>query len=116
MPRMKMRYCGYMPRAMGFRPMPMGRREHRERRSEHEQEQQTSETIELGMDELEAMRLVDYLGEDQTQAGEKMGISRGTVQRLLYSGRSKVVEALLEGKPIKIQTGEHIEIVNDIHT
>lgn len=56
--------------------------------------------VELGSDELEAMRLVDLLRRDQAAAGEEMGISRGTVQRLLYSGRSKVVQALLDGRPI----------------
>lgn len=65
--------------------------------------------VELGSDELEAMRLVDLLGRDQTAAGEEMGISRGTVQRLLYSGRSKVVQALLEGRPIRL--GESREAV-----
>jgi len=59
--------------------------------------------VELGLDELEAMRLVDLLRKDQTKAGEEIGISRGTVQRLLYSGRRKVVQALLEGRPIRIE-------------
>jgi hypothetical protein len=62
--------------------------------------------VELELDELEAMRLVDLLRKDQSAAGEEMGISRGTVQRLLYSGRRKVVQALLDGRPIRIKGGE----------
>lgn len=34
----------------------------------------------------------------QEQAGKQIGISRGTVQRMLYSARKKIVIALIEGK------------------
>lgn len=53
--------------------------------------------IHLQQDELEALRLCDLQGLFQEQAGEKMGISRGTVQRLLASAHRKVAEALTEG-------------------
>ena len=53
--------------------------------------------IHLQQDELEALRLCDRQGLFQEQAGEKMGVSRGTVQRLLTSARQKVAEALTEG-------------------
>jgi len=66
------------------------------------------EPVELELDELEAMRLVDLLRKDQSAAGAEMGVSRGTVQRLLYSGRRKVVQALLEGRPIRIRTGRAV--------
>ena len=50
--------------------------------------------IRLEWSELEAMRLCDVEGCDQQAAGERMGVSRGTVQRLLKVGRAKVVRAL----------------------
>ena len=53
--------------------------------------------IHLHQDELEALRLCDLQGLFQEQAGEKMGVSRGTVQRLLTSAHRKVAEALTEG-------------------
>jgi uncharacterized protein len=53
--------------------------------------------IRLHHDELEALRLCDYKGLIQEQAGEQMGVSRGTVQRLLASARKKVAEALSQG-------------------
>ena len=53
------------------------------------------EKISLGRDELEALRLCDFEGLDQTAAGERMGISRGTVQRLLAKARYKVTKALV---------------------
>jgi len=55
------------------------------------------EKICLYRDELEALKLCDYEGLFQEQAGEKMGVSRGTVQRILSSARSKTAEALSTG-------------------
>jgi len=52
--------------------------------------------------ELEAFRLVDLEGLSQEEAGEKMGVSRGTVWRLLESARKKTAQALIEGRPICI--------------
>jgi len=59
-------------------------------------------TAELSLDQFEAMRLCDHEGLDQQQAGERMGISRGTVQRLLYAGRHLVIEAILKNHAIAI--------------
>ena len=53
--------------------------------------------ITLFRDELEALKLCDYEGLFQEQAGEKMGVSRGTVQRILTSARRKTAEALATG-------------------
>lgn len=53
--------------------------------------------IPLLRDELEALKLCDKEGLFQEQAGEKMGVSRGTIQRILTSARKKVAEALVEG-------------------
>ncbi|MGB5304059.1 MAG: DUF134 domain-containing protein [Gemmatimonadota bacterium] len=70
------------------------------------------ETITLELDELEAMRLCDHDGRDQTEAGDEMGVSRGTVQRLLRSGRSKVLSALLSNAALLINQGETHEAVH----
>ncbi len=51
----------------------------------------------LELDELEALRLCDGEGLSQEAAGRRMGVSRGTVQRLVSSGRKKVIETLLTG-------------------
>jgi predicted DNA-binding protein (UPF0251 family) len=53
--------------------------------------------IPLFRDELEALKLCDYEGLFQEQAGERMGVSRGTVQRILTSARRKTAEALATG-------------------
>ncbi|HIJ90226.1 MAG: DUF134 domain-containing protein [Desulfobulbaceae bacterium] len=59
--------------------------------------------IPLLQDELEALRLCDLQGLTQEQAGNKMGISRGTVQRILTSARHKVAQALVEGAALIIE-------------
>ncbi|MDI6800741.1 MAG: DUF134 domain-containing protein [Thermodesulfovibrionales bacterium] len=59
-------------------------------------------------DELEAMRLCDLQGLTQEDAGKKMNISRGTVQRLLSSARKKVVFAITDAKAIFIEPAENI--------
>lgn len=66
------------------------------------------EIVEIGHDEFEAMRLCDHDDLDQEEAAKKMNISRGTVQRLLYSGRKKIIDAFLSSKALKIIGGEHI--------
>jgi predicted DNA-binding protein (UPF0251 family) len=52
--------------------------------------------------ELEAMRLVDLENLSQEEAGESMGVSRGTIWRLLNGGRMKVAHALTEGRRLEI--------------
>jgi predicted DNA-binding protein (UPF0251 family) len=54
----------------------------------------------INLDEFEAMRLCDAEGLSQIEAGERMSVSRGTVQRLLESGRRKVVQALLANEAL----------------
>jgi len=48
----------------------------------------------LFRDELEVLRLCDARGLTQEEAGARMGVSRGTVQRILSSARKKSAEAL----------------------
>jgi predicted DNA-binding protein (UPF0251 family) len=60
------------------------------------------EPIYIDPAELEALRLVDMEGLSQEEAGERMGVSRGTVWRLIQSARKKTAQALTEGRPIRI--------------
>jgi predicted DNA-binding protein (UPF0251 family) len=64
--------------------------------------QQNPEPIYIEPAELEALRLVDLEGLSQEEAGERMGVSRGTVWRLIQSVRKKTAQALTEGRPIHI--------------
>lgn len=69
-----------------------------------------TELVEIGLDELEALALCDFDGMHQEQAAEEMEISRGTVQRLLQSGRRQIVDAIVHGKALAIQESEHVHI------
>jgi len=64
------------------------------------------ETTVLSLDEFEAMRLCDIENMDQEQAGKQMGVSRGTIQRLLYEARKKIIEAILHNNAILINLKE----------
>jgi len=67
------------------------------------------ETVLLEMSELEAMRLCDLENHDQETAGARMSVSRGTVQRLLKSGRAKILRSLLQSHVLLIKEGAHHE-------
>jgi predicted DNA-binding protein (UPF0251 family) len=58
------------------------------------------ERICMSRDELEALKLCDLDGLTQAEAGERMGVSRGTIQRILSVARKKVATALSKGKAI----------------
>jgi len=64
--------------------------------------QQSPELIFIEPAELEALRLVDLEGLSQEEAGERMGVSRGTIWRLIQSARRKTAQALSEGRPLII--------------
>ena len=63
------------------------------------------ESIELGLDELEALRLADLEGLYHDAAAERMGISRPTFGRLLECARHKVACALLQSKMLLFTGG-----------
>ncbi|AQQ70310.1 hypothetical protein SMSP2_00654 [Limihaloglobus sulfuriphilus] len=65
----------------------------------------TLEWVELGLDEFESIRLLDYEGLDQLSAAEKMHVSRPTVTRIYSSARKKIAMAFTEGKAIRIEGG-----------
>ena len=64
------------------------------------------EPVYLLPDELEALRLVYYEGLTQEEAAKRMNVSRGTLWRALASGRKKLVQALIEGKPLVLVAPE----------
>lgn len=60
------------------------------------------EEINLGSDELEAIRLADMDELFQENAAEKMNISRSTFGRILMRAHKKIAEAIIYGKAIRI--------------
>lgn len=65
-------------------------------------------TIQLTMEEMEAIRLVDLEGLDQESAAAQMGISRKSLWVDLKSARRKVARALVHGMVIQIRGGSYI--------
>lgn len=60
------------------------------------------EEVILEIDELESLRLADYLAHSHEEAAAKMKISRATFGRIVEKARNKLVDAILHGKAIKI--------------
>jgi uncharacterized protein len=54
----------------------------------------------ISHDELETLKLCDLDDLTQEEAGDRMGVSRGTVQRILAAARKKVAMALTQGGAI----------------
>jgi predicted DNA-binding protein (UPF0251 family) len=66
------------------------------------------ERISLAVDELEALRLKDLGGLEQEQAAATMNVSQPTFHRILESAHSKVADALVNGKAIRIEGGDYM--------
>lgn len=49
-----------------------------------------AEILDLSLEELESLRLCDLEGLDQEMAARRMEVSRGTLQRIIYSAHAKV--------------------------
>jgi predicted DNA-binding protein (UPF0251 family) len=83
-------YIGREPTAEAFTPEPSSQ----------------EPPIIIEPDELEAFRLVDLEELTQEEAGARMGVSRGTIWRLLQRTRKKVAQALTEGRAIQISVDQ----------
>ena len=65
------------------------------------------EELVITIEELEAMRLVDYEGLTQEEAAEMMHVSRKTLWSDLQGARKKVVDALIHGHALRIEGGSY---------
>lgn len=72
----------------------------------------TAEMVILMVEEAESLRLSDFEELDQDTASSRMGVSRGTYQRILYKARKKVSEAICLGKGIRIEGGNYEVMVD----
>ncbi len=89
-PHRKRRHIRCSPNARYFKPQGIPIKNLRE--------------IDLNMDELEALRLAHIEGLNQEQIGEKMNVSRQTIQRTLKTAMNKITRALVNGYALKIQS------------
>lgn len=59
------------------------------------------------MEELESIRLKDYLRLSQEEAAKMIGVSQPTFHRIISEAHRKIAEAFLEGKAIRIEGGNY---------
>ena len=62
----------------------------------------------VAMEEYEALRLHDYLGMQQKEAAQMMGISQQSFSRVVREARKKVSGAIVNAKIIRIEGGDYI--------
>lgn len=62
-------------------------------------------SVEMGLDELEALRLSDVEDLSQADAAKRMDVSQPTFNRILSGARAKVAKALTEGVALKVARG-----------
>lgn len=63
--------------------------------------------VRLTVDELEAIRLSDWMGLSQEDAGRRMDVSRATFGRIIQNARKLVADAMVNGKAIRIEGGNY---------
>ncbi len=93
MPRpMKCRIICRFPQTLEFVPTKNG---------------EEKEPVILTVDEYETIRLIDKENLSQEQCSQRMQVSRTTAQKIYDSARKKLADALVEGRPLKINGGEY---------
>ncbi len=63
----------------------------------------------VAMEEFEAIRLHDYLGMQQKEAAQMMGISQQSFSRIVREARKKVSGAIVNAKIIRIDGGDFVD-------
>lgn len=84
----KLRHCRFRPSAYYYKPQGIPLR--------------LLQEVEIAPDELEALKLHDSDGLDQTAAAAAMKISQPTFNRILNRAYKKIAQALIKGHAIKI--------------
>lgn len=70
-----------------------------------EPEEKSSQSIQLTLDELEAVRLADDVQLDQSECARAMNVSRSTFQNILGAAHQKIAQALVYGRTLIISGG-----------
>lgn len=105
--RRRCRCVGFQPRTVYFEP-----RDEQDRQESGASRGGPAESV-LKVEELESIRLKDYLGLMQEVAAARMGVSQPTFHRILSEAHRKIAEAVVEGKAIRIEGGDYLIRLED---
>ena len=87
-PRKMRCICAY-PKSMEFRPFG-----------------EYAETVDLNFDEYEAVRLIANMKFSQEECAKQMDVARSTVAAIYESARTKIADAIVNGKALVIHGGD----------
>lgn len=65
------------------------------------------EEVLIKVEELEAIRLKDFMNLEQEDCARTMQVSRPTFQRILAQARNRIADALINGKALRIAGGDY---------
>ncbi|MCC8073462.1 MAG: DUF134 domain-containing protein [Clostridiales bacterium] len=64
-----------------------------------------AKTVEMTIDEYEAVRLIDYVGLTQFECAKQMQVARSTVTSVYDSARYKISDSLINNKGLTVLDG-----------
>lgn len=73
------------------------------------------DTVELAVDEYEAMRLIDYVGLTQHECAKQMRVARSTITAIYDNARYAISDSIINNKTIKIVGGDFEICKNSKH-
>lgn len=62
---------------------------------------------EMSIEQLEVIRLIDYMSLTQEEAAKNMGIARTSVQKLYHEARVKIAKSIFEENDIVVRGGKY---------
>ncbi len=73
------------------------------------------ETVNITVDEYEALRLIDYVGLTQQECAKQMQVARSTITAIYDNARYKISDSIVNCKPLKIDGGDYELCTNSKH-
>lgn len=72
-------------------------------------------TVDITIDEFEAVRLIDYVGLTQQECAKQMQVARSTITAIYDSARYKISDSLINNKSLNVEGGDFELCPNSKH-